>query len=197
MRILSAKYLLPISAEIIEDGAIALQGSEILAVDSQDELKKKFPEAKAEAFGNAVIMPGLVNCHSHLEITAMRGFLDAFDDDFSSWLLKLTKTRAEILTDEDIKISALFGALEGVKAGVTCFGDIGRLGVAGLEALKHAGLRGVVFQETDFAPDNSNAKESFQTLQEKFLELREAKTPLVEVGLSPHAPYTVSEKLFW
>jgi cytosine/adenosine deaminase-related metal-dependent hydrolase len=40
-------------------------------------------------------MPGLINCHSHLEITAMRGFLDDVEEDFYSWLMKLTKTRAE------------------------------------------------------------------------------------------------------
>jgi len=196
MRILSAKYLLPISSGIIQDGAVAFRDDEIVEVGLKDRLTKKFPTAVSEDFGKAVIMPGLVNCHSHLEITAMRGFLDSFDDDFSSWLVKLTKTRADILTDEDIKISALFGALEGVKAGVTCFGDIGRFGLAGLEALRKSGLRGVLFQETDFLPDNLNAEEGFQTLREKFLALCEFKTPLVEIGISPHAPYTVSEKLF-
>ncbi|MEJ7700207.1 MAG: amidohydrolase family protein [Pyrinomonadaceae bacterium] len=90
-------------------------------------------------------MPGLINCHSHLEITAMRGFLDDVEADFYSWLMKLTTTRGERLTEADIKIAALAGALEGARAGVTCFGDIGRFGAAGFEALKANGLRGVRF----------------------------------------------------
>lgn len=196
MKILSAEYILPIAASPIKNGAVLIENDKILAVDSKSELVKKFPKASIEDFGKAVIMPGFVNCHSHLEITVMRGFLDEFDDDFSSWLLKLTKTRAEKLTDEDIKISSMLGAFEGVRAGVTCFGDIGRWGIAGLNALKQNGLRGVLFQETEFSPDNKTAVIDFEKLKEKFSHLKSEETNLVKVGISPHAPYTVSRKLF-
>jgi len=196
MKILSAKYLLPISAEPIINGAIVIEESEITAVGTKQKLVKDFPSAEIVDFGDAVILPGFINCHSHLELTAMRGFLDRFDDDFSSWLITLTKTRAEKLSDEDIKISAMLGALEGVKAGVTCFGDIGRFGEAGFEALRKNGLRGVLFQETDFAPDNADAETQFEKLLEKFSRLKEKETELVEIGISPHAPYTVSKTLF-
>jgi hypothetical protein len=60
-------------------------------------------------------MPGLINCHSHLEITLMRGFLDDVEADFYSWLMKLTTTRGERLNEADVKIAALAGALEGAK----------------------------------------------------------------------------------
>lgn len=196
MKILSADFVLPISASPIEKGAVAIEKDKILAIGAQAELVNKFPGAENENFGEAVIMPGLVNCHSHLEISVMRGFLDNEDADFYSWLIKLTKTRAEDLSDEDIEMSALFGALEGVKAGVTCFGDIGRYGRAGFRALKENGLRGVVFQETEFSPTNETAEVDFEKLKEKYLELKKDETELVRVGLSPHAPYTVSRKLF-
>ena len=90
----------------------------------------------------------------------------------------------------------MLGALEGVRAGVTCFGDIGRYGKAGFEALKKTGLRGVVFQETEFSPYNENAEVDFAKLEEKFLALQSDETKLVKAGISPHAPYTVSQKLF-
>ena len=196
MKILSAEYVLPISSEPISGGAIAIENAKIISVGKKNEIKKKFPEAQTEDFGEAVIMPGFVNCHSHLELTAMRGFLDEFDDDFFSWLITLTKTRAEKLSDEDIEISALLGALEGARAGVTCFGDIGRFGRAGFEALKRNGLRGILFQETEFAPDDKAAEDNFTKLIEKFQKLKETETELVKVGLSPHATYTVSRKLF-
>jgi 5-methylthioadenosine/S-adenosylhomocysteine deaminase len=196
MKILSAKYVLPISAEPFEDGAVAVEKDKILAVGKRAEIIKTFPGAAHENFGEAAILPGFVNAHSHLEIAAMRGFLDEFDGDFYAWLITLTKTRAEKLTDEDIEIAAAFGALEGARAGVTCFGDIGRFGKAGFEALKKNGLRGILFQETEFSPGNEKAEEDFARLNEKFLELRETETALVKVGLSPHSPYTVSEKLF-
>ncbi len=196
MKILSAKFLLPISSELIQDGAIAVDETKIIAVGTKKELYENFPDAKHEDFGEAVIMPGFVNCHSHLEITAMRGFLDDVEDDFYAWLMKLTATRADKLSDEDIEIAAIAGALEGAHAGVTCFGDIGRFGKAGFEALKQNSLRGILFQETEFSPKNETAEDDFAKLKDKFLELKETETELVKVGLSPHAPYTVSRKLF-
>jgi len=196
MKILSADYLLPISAELITGGAIAIDKTKIIAVGTRRELAQKFPETKIEDFGEAVIMPGLVNCRSHLEITAMRGFLDDVEADFYAWLMKLTVTRGEKLTEEDIKTAALAGALEGARAGVTCFGDIGRFGIAGFEALKKNNLRGILFQETEFSPKNETAVNDFAKLRDKFTELKETETELVKAGLSPHAPYTVSRKLF-
>lgn len=196
MKILSAEYVLPISSEPLENGAVIVEKDKILAVGTFSELKEKYPQAAHESFGEAVILPGFVNVHSHLEITAMRGFLDSVEHDFTAWLLKLTKTRAEILTDEDVKNAAIFGALEGARAGVTCFGDIGRFGAVGFEALKKNKLRGVLFQETEFAPDNKTADADFEKLKEIFSALRETENALVKVGLSPHSPYTVSRKLF-
>ncbi len=195
-RFLTADYLLPISAAPIANGAIVVDGKKIVAIGTKSELAEEFTQIKVEDFGEAAIMPGLVNCHSHLEITAMRGFLDDAEADFYSWLIKLTKTRGERLTEADVKIAALAGALEGARAGVTCFGDIGRFGVAGFQALKTNGLRGVVFQETEFSPIDETADEDFKKLTDKFLELKAGETALVRAGLSPHAPYTVSRKLF-
>lgn len=196
MKILCADYVLPIVSEVIENGAAAIDETRIVAVGTRREIVEKYPEAVVENFGEAAIMPGLVNCHSHLEITAMRGFLDSVEHDFYSWLMKLTTTRAEKLTDIDIKIAALAGALEGARAGVTCFGDIGRFGIAGFEALKTNGLRGIIYQETEFSPNDATAEDDFAKLKDKFLSLKETETALVKVGLSPHAPYTVSRRLF-
>jgi 5-methylthioadenosine/S-adenosylhomocysteine deaminase len=126
----------------------------------------------------------------------MRGFLDSVEHDFLAWLMKLTVTRGEKLSDDDIITAATAGALEGVRGGVTCFGDIGRYGRAGLEALKANGLRGVVYQETEFTPNDGSAVEDLEKLKDKFLALREDATPLVRIGISPHSPYTVSRSLF-
>ena len=89
------------------------------------------------------------------------------------------------MSDDDIIRSEIDGAREGAAAGVTCFGDIGRFGHAGVAALKEVGLRGIVFQETEFSPDNSTADDDFRKLGEKFEKLKEEETDLVKVGLSP------------
>ncbi len=196
MKIFAADYVLPISGAPIQMGAVAFERDKIVAVDTRKRLAARFPETTIEDFGAAAILPGFVNAHSHLEITLMRGYLDDVEADFYSWLMRLTKTRGEILTEDDIELGAMLGALEGARAGVTCFADIGRFGRAGFDALKANGLRGVIFQETEFSPKNENASEDFARLEEKFLTLKADETALVKVGLSPHAPYTVSRKLF-
>ncbi len=196
MKILSADYVLPISAPPIKGGAVAFDADRIVAVGRPEDLSEVYPAAVREHFADAAIMPGLVNIHSHLELTALRGFADEFDHDFYNWLIKITTTRGERLSESDVELSALLGALEGARAGVTTFGDIGRLGSAGFAALKSSGLRGVVFQETEFSPDSRTADDDFDTLRTRFEALRSAQTDRVRVGISPHAPYTVSAGLF-
>jgi len=195
MKILTADYVLPISSEPISGGAVAIEADKIVDVGSRDNLVAKYGSADVEDFGKAAILPGFVNCHSHLELTTLRGALDDVEHDFKAWLLKATALRAE-LSDDDIIRSAIDGAREGAAAGVTCFGDIGRFGHAGVAALKEVGLRGIVFQETEFSPDNSTADDDFRKLGEKFEKLKEEETDLVKVGLSPHSPYTVGSRLF-
>jgi aminodeoxyfutalosine deaminase len=196
MKILNAKYVLPITSAAIDNGAVAIDGESIIGVGKHDEILLQFPGAAIEDFGEAAIIPGFVNCHSHLEVTALRGAVDHVEHDFYSWLITLTKLRGEVLAPDDIEVAAIAGAVEGARAGVTCFGDIGRFGRAGLEAMKEVGLRGVLFQETEFSPDNATAAEDFEKLKDKYLALRETATDLVDVGISPHAPYTVSRGLF-
>jgi len=195
MRILAASYVLPITADPIRDGAVMIDGSEIVGVGARSDLVAAHPRVEITDLGEAVILPGLINCHSHLELTSMRGALDDVEHDFTAWLLKLNGRRAE-MSDDDIRAAAVAGAREGAAAGVTCFADIGRMGFAGLHALKEVGLRGIVYQETEFSPSDSTAEEHFPALVDKFNELRSGETELVKVGLSPHSPYTVSSRLF-
>ncbi len=195
MKILAADHVLPISSPPIAGGAVCIDGARILAAGIRDDITAKFAGVEVEDFGAAAILPGFVNCHSHLEVTSMRGHLDDVEHDFTAWLLKLNALR-EALSENDIIAAATAGAVEGAQAGVTCFGDIGRYGRAGLEALRKAGLRGVVFQETEFSPEDKTADVDLKKLIAKFESLRADETDLVKVGLSPHSPYTVGPRLF-
>src|SRR5215210_4257090 len=100
IRILAARHVLPVSSDPIADGAIAVNGATIEAGGPLAQLAKLFPAAPVIDFGEAAILPGFVNCHSHLEITSMRGALDDVEHDFSSWLLKLTAIRGEMSDSE-------------------------------------------------------------------------------------------------
>ncbi|HVF47447.1 MAG TPA: amidohydrolase family protein, partial [Pyrinomonadaceae bacterium] len=130
VRLLFAKYVLTISGDPIEDGGVAINGTAIASVDTRENLLTMYPEAAFEDFGGAAMLPGFVNCHSHLEVTSMRGALDDVEHDFTAWLLKLTAIRSS-LSDGEIREWALNGAIEAAASGVTCLGDIGRFGEAG------------------------------------------------------------------
>src|ERR1051325_1426118 len=185
-----ARWVLPVSSPPIEAGALAVDGTQILAVGTRVDLVSQFPAAHLQDLGESVIIPGLINAHTHLELTAMRGFLEQEEHDFFAWLRKLTLARLERMTADDLLVSATWGACEAARAGVTCVADASDAGLQSLNALREVGLRGIVFQES-FGPDPRLAAENFHKLQDKIARLRQSETGLVKAGVSPHAPYTV------
>lgn len=185
-----ARWVLPMSSPVIEDGAVAIEGPCIVAVGPRDTVTTGFPQTRITECGEAAILPGLINTHSHLELTVMRGFLEREEHDFFAWLLKLTFARLA-LTPEDLQVSATSGALEAARAGVTCVADASDSAKESMKALREVGLRGIVYQES-FGPDPKLAKENLAKLQDKVGELRDYETALVKAGVSPHSPYTVS-----
>ncbi|HEX8141515.1 MAG TPA: amidohydrolase family protein [Pyrinomonadaceae bacterium] len=184
---------MPISSGMIEDGAVAVEGARIVGVGVRAALLSKFPEALARDYGEAAILPGFVNAHSHLELTAMRGYLEDMENDFFGWLRKLTIARLERMTPDDLYVSAAWGAVEAARAGVTCLGDSSDAASASIRALCDVGLRGTVYQE-GFGPDPRLAIHLFAKLREKMYGLREYESALVRAGVSPHSPYTVSAR---
>jgi len=188
--IYSARWVLPVSTSPIENGAVAIAGQRIAGVGSRSEIVERFPEFRVDDFGEAVILPGLINTHTHLELTAMRGYLENEERDFFAWLRKLTRARLELMTPDDIQVSATWGACEAVRAGITCVADASDSALMSMRALQKVGMRGVVYQES-FGPDARLAAENFEKLKVKLQELRAVESGLVRAGVSPHAPYTV------
>ncbi|HKG48060.1 MAG TPA: amidohydrolase family protein [Pyrinomonadaceae bacterium] len=188
--IYSARWVVPVTAVPIENGAVAVAGERIAGVGPHDEIVERFPESKVELLGEAVILPGLANTHTHLELTAMRGYLENEETDFFAWLKKLTVARLDLMTPDDIRVSATWGACEAVRAGITRVDDASDSAMMSMLALREVGLRGVVYQES-FGPDARLASENFEKLKTKVEELRAVESELVRAGVSPHAPYTV------
>jgi cytosine/adenosine deaminase-related metal-dependent hydrolase len=185
-----AQWIVPISSPPLADGGIAVDDDRIVAIGTRQTLDAQFPEATIHDFGTAAIMPGLINSHSHLELTAMRGFLENEEGDFFAWLKKLTIARLERMTADDLNVSAQWGACEAARAGVTSVADASDTAMESINALLAVGLRGIVFQES-FGSDPGLAPQNFAKLQAKISRLRERETALVKCGVSPHAAYTV------
>lgn len=187
--LLRAAWVVPIAGEPIEDGAVLLRDGRIDRVGRASD----FSTDGARDLGDAAILPGLVNAHSHLELTVMRGLLEM--PDFREWITTLTDIRMTRMVEADLRDSSLAGAVEAARAGVTCVGDTSDSGYP-LDAIGEAGLRGIVFQEV-FGPDAALAAESMAKLEEKLARLSECVLgERTRVGVSPHAPYTVSGELF-
>jgi 5-methylthioadenosine/S-adenosylhomocysteine deaminase len=186
----SARWVVPVSAAPIENGAVAIEGERIAGVGREADIVERFPHFKLESLGEAIIIPGLVNAHTHLELTAMRGYLENEESDFFAWLRKLTIARLERLTPDDIRVSATWGACEAVRAGITSVDDASDSAPISMRALQEVGMRGVVYQES-FGPDERLARENFEKLKIKLEELKSIQTEMVRAGVSPHAPYTV------
>ena len=191
--IYSARWVLPIASPAIDFGAVAVAGDKIVSVGKSSDLTLQFPDAAVTDFGTSAILPGLVNAHSHLELTVMRGFLENEEHDFKAWLGKLTVARMA-MTGDDLFVSAACGALEAARAGVTCVADSSSVATRTMPAVSAVGLRGIVYHET-FGPDPIVAEQSLAGLQRELDAMRALESATLRAGVSPHAPYTVSAPL--
>jgi len=203
MRIFSSRFVFPITSAPIEKGAVAVDGSFIRAVGPSAEIVSKFPEAERRDLGNAALIPGLINAHTHLELTNFGPFkkkrgLFFKESSFVSWLIRLgirRRIKAKLLGSRPF-IRAYRKGLEMLRAsGTTCFGDITSLPEAPA-LVDDKGLRAVLyFEAIGFNPSGAEQKASEM---DEVLERAETKkqSKLVTLGLSPHSPYTVSSRLF-
>jgi len=183
-----ARWVLPITQPPIENGTVVETDGKITYVGPRTGA----PAGKDDDLGDAILLPGLVNTHTHLELTAMRGFLE--DLDFADWIDKLRQSRNEILDDAKLLDSAKFGIIEGLEAGITTYADTCSSGVV-MQAMVALGVRGIMYQEV-FAPDPSKCDAAVRELEERLGTLEPEQTDLVQLGVSPHAPYTVSDPLY-
>ena len=169
--IYSARWVIPVTSRPIDNGAVAIDGDSIVGVGIREDVARRFPTANVQDFGQSAIIPGLINAHTHLELTAMRGYLENEESDFFAWLRKLTVARFERMTSDDIQVSATWGACEAARAGITSAGDASDSAGMSIRALKEVGLRGIVFQES-FGLDPRLVDENVLKLKTNVVELR-------------------------
>jgi aminodeoxyfutalosine deaminase len=183
-----ADWICPVTSEPIQGGAIAVEGGRILSIGAANEV----PGTDRVHYAGCTIVPGFVNSHAHLELTILRGLLENLP--FMEWIRRLTQIKYQILTRDDLKVSAQLGAIEMLRAGVTTVGEVMDLGT-GWEAMREFGLKGIAYQEV-FGPAESAAAESMRGLVGKIDRYRHESSTTMNIGVSPHAPYTVSRPLF-
>ncbi len=182
-----AALVAPVGEPPIADGAVIVDGDRIAWVGPAREA----PGGALTDLGDVVITPGHVNAHTHLDLTGYRGVLDGLG--FFDWIRQLTESKAT-LSDDDLRDAAQLGIVEGLKRGITTYADTSNT-TAPFDAMRALGVRGIAYREV-FGPDPVVAGASLAALREQVQAMRAVATPLVAVGVSPHAPYSVSDALF-
>jgi aminodeoxyfutalosine deaminase len=140
-------------------------------------------------WGSAVLIPGLINAHTHLELSRLHNQLRSFAS-FTDWLARLIEARRQ-WTPEEIRASVREGAEASLRSGTTLVGDIAS-SAASREMLEAAAIRKVVFEEV-LGLSPARAADAMADLRKR---LPGSEDPLLKPGISPHAPYTVSPLLF-
>lgn len=191
-RRLAARWVLPVAAPPIECGAVLLGSDGRIEVVGPDALVPRPAGVPGEAFPDAILIPGLVNAHTHLELTGF-DFGAPPEPDFRSWIGRVRRIKETRSTDAFVA-GARRGLAECWACGVTTVGDTGDSGSA-IQALAELGGSGVGYQEV-FGPHPAQARESLAGLQRRVDELGRWEGERVRIGVSPHAPYTVSGPLY-
>jgi 5-methylthioadenosine/S-adenosylhomocysteine deaminase len=143
---------------------------------------------EGDHFPEAVILPGFVNAHSHLEYAVYAGFGDGLS--FGPWIA-LHVERKQRLDLEGMEAIARQGALDCLRSGITTVGDCSFSGAAAT-ACAELGLRAIVYLEV-FGADATSLAERFEPMRER---ISDALSDRVQLGISPHAPYTCSVDLY-
>jgi 5-methylthioadenosine/S-adenosylhomocysteine deaminase len=188
----TASWVLPIAAPPIPDGAVLVEDERIAWVGPSSTVPFDAGTVAVVALGDVALLPGLVNAHTHLELTGLRGFLEGLD--FRSWLQTLTSVRRDLLSEADLLDASRVGLVEALQHGITTVADTTDSAMP-LAAMHELGVRGIGFVEV-FGPDPAQRDAAVRQLRTRVDALRAADTSLVQVGVSPHAPYTVSAELF-
>src|SRR5581483_896808 len=180
---------------VLSDHVVAVSGDKIVGVVSASKARDSFAAREVVFLPGRVLLPGLINLHTHAAMSLMRGLAD--DLSLMDWLSKhIWPTEARQVSSQFVYDGTLLACVEMLKGGVTCFNDMyffpDQAGRAALEARMRAAL-GIVLVEfpTVYASD-------VQDYLRKGLEARDElkSEPLLSFCMAPHAPYTVADRSF-
>jgi len=188
---LRAHWAVPVGAPPIQDAALLIDADGRIAALGPDSAIPTPPDALIHDLGSATLLPGLINTHTHLELTGMEEA--APEADFRKWIQTIRRIK-ETRTPEDFLAAARRGVRDCWAGGVTTVADTGDSGAV-IQALSELGGSGLAYQEV-FGPHPEQLDESFAGLQRRVGELATFAGGRIRLGVSPHAPYTVSGPLY-
>lgn len=181
--ILRSRYVVTVDGPVIENGAVRVRDG---VIEEVDEARRISGDA-AEDFGDAVILPGFINAHTHLELGFLADRVPP-QGDLLDWLRRVRET---VISEGDLRTKISAAVAEGIRmsvsAGVTTIGDISKFPGSSRPVLADSGLHAVCFGEVIAIGNQRSLLDS--RLDEA--SSREWETSRMRVGISPHAPYSV------
>jgi len=180
------------SRRVIENGGVAIKGGRIVAVDNTAAIDRNYAAREVVNAAGKVVIPGLINGHTHVPMTLFRGLAD--DLDLQEWLTKyIFPAEARNVNEEFVRVGTRLGLAEMIRSGTTTYCDMYYFEDAIADETFKAGMRGVLGETLiDFPVADNKTNEQAMAYVEKFVS-RWKGNALIVPAIAPHAPYTVSE----
>ncbi len=176
------------------NGALAVKGDSILAVGDETEVKTAYTASQTVDCGGKILMPGLVNAHTHIPMTLLRGLAD--DLRLDVWLMGyMMPVEREFVSPDFCRLGSLIACAEFIRSGVTSFADMYYFEEDVARATAESGLRGVCSQTVmKFPTPDAKAYEDSLAMARDFIQ-RWKGHPLIVPSVAPHAPYTCTAEI--
>ncbi|ABK18635.1 amidohydrolase [Syntrophobacter fumaroxidans] len=176
-----------------DPGAVAILNGEIAAVGPAERLAADFRATRTLDVGGCVVLPGLINAHTHAAMTLFRGLAD--DLPLMEWLQQHIFPAEAKLTEDWVYWGTMLACAEMIRSGTTTFCDMYLFEHKVAEAARAAGMRAVVGEVLyDFPSPHYGPIENGLRFTESLIE-RWKEDPLIRIAVEPHAPYTCSPSL--
>jgi 5-methylthioadenosine/S-adenosylhomocysteine deaminase len=178
---------------VIQDAGVAVAGGRIVAVGTRSEIASQYSAAQTVEANGKLIVPGLINGHTHIPMTLFRGLAD--DLDLQDWLTKyIFPAEAKNVSEEFVRAGTRLGLAEMIRGGTTTYCDMYYFEDAIADETAKAGVRGVLGETIiDFPVADNKTNAEAMAYVEKFVQHWKGNE-LIVPAIAPHAPYTVSEE---
>ena len=194
--LIEARWIAPVDSDaLLEHHAVAIDNGRILALLPSNQARRRFQPARQRILDKHLLIPGLVNTHTHAAMTLLRGIAD--DLPLMEWLQKhIWPAEAAHMSPQFVLDGTRLACVEMLRGGITCFNDMYFFPDASAQAASELGMRatiGITTLEfpTPYASDADDYLDKGLAVRERWLE-----HPLINFSLAPHAPYTVNDASF-
>lgn len=177
-----------------EPGAVAVHGSQIIDVGPENSLIEKYKSSETLDCGGKVLMPGLINAHTHVPMTLIRGVAD--DLRLDVWLLGyMMPVEREFVSPDFVRLGTQLACLEQIRSGITCFADMYYFEDHIAQATADIGMRAICGQTVMkfHTPDADFYEESLAAARQFIENWKDHE--LIIPSVAPHAPYTCTDDI--